>query len=214
MSDRVRETKITYMKKIFMKQIHSSDIAIMDASNITNGNELQIVQNVDGLVTKLNNTALAVYGADCCMIAFWDHQTIGVCHAGWRGLVTGVIENMLNHFDREQLVCHIAPFYHSFEIKKDDCYQKVLEKFGNHYFECDVEKIIFHFKRAILSLFEKVYVSIDNRSTFHHYPTLASWRASNLKGNGTQNRLVVWRNDHGQVFHKLFPPAEKIILTD
>ena len=49
----------------------------------------------DGLVTNLPDLTLAILTADCAPIFFIDHKAaiIGACHAGWRGAVSGVIEN-------------------------------------------------------------------------------------------------------------------------
>lgn len=48
----------------------------------------------DGLVTGAAGVALMVLGADCLPILLWraDGARVGACHAGWRGLVAGVVE--------------------------------------------------------------------------------------------------------------------------
>jgi copper oxidase (laccase) domain-containing protein len=117
----------------------------MDA-NITEDPDIQWVQNADGLITEKKNIALGAYGADCCIIAFWDEKNIGICHAGWRGFLNGILEQMLKHFETEKVACHIGPFLHSFEIQRDSCYESIVQKYGNKYFEYTSGKIIFHFK--------------------------------------------------------------------
>lgn len=53
-----------------------------------------LVPGVDGLVTKEKNLFLSVTVADCLPVFFYDPVThvIGIAHAGWRGIVDGVIE--------------------------------------------------------------------------------------------------------------------------
>ncbi|CAN0505653.1 unnamed protein product, partial [Phaeothamnion confervicola] len=48
----------------------------------------------DVLVTQEPDTPLMVLGADCLPVILWrrDHPALGVAHAGWRGLVGGVLE--------------------------------------------------------------------------------------------------------------------------
>jgi YfiH family protein len=51
----------------------------------------------DGLVTNMPNIALAVLAADCTPVLFVDPgaRIIGAAHAGWKGAITGVIENTI-----------------------------------------------------------------------------------------------------------------------
>jgi len=48
----------------------------------------------DGLVTGATGAPLAVLGADCLPVLMWRRDTpvVGAAHAGWRGLVAGVLE--------------------------------------------------------------------------------------------------------------------------
>lgn len=52
----------------------------------------------DAMVTKVKNIALGVLTADCVPILFADIRAgvVGAAHAGWRGAVSGVIENTLD----------------------------------------------------------------------------------------------------------------------
>jgi YfiH family protein len=51
----------------------------------------------DAIVTTQRGLALGILSADCAPILFADPQAgvIGAAHAGWRGAVSGVIENTL-----------------------------------------------------------------------------------------------------------------------
>ena len=48
----------------------------------------------DGLVTEAPGLALVVLGADCLPVLLWrvDRPAVAAVHAGWRGLVGGVLE--------------------------------------------------------------------------------------------------------------------------
>ncbi len=50
----------------------------------------------DGLVTTTAGRAVVAFGADCLpvVVARRDGSAVGVCHAGWRGLVDGVVEEL------------------------------------------------------------------------------------------------------------------------
>lgn len=56
-----------------------------------------IISGTDALITKEKNVFLFVTVADCLPVFFYDpfEKVIGIAHAGWRGIVSGVIEKMI-----------------------------------------------------------------------------------------------------------------------
>ena len=52
----------------------------------------------DALVSNDSNCILGITTADCLPIIFYDNNenNIGICHAGWKGLTKGIIENTIN----------------------------------------------------------------------------------------------------------------------
>jgi len=71
-------------------QTHSNNIV-----EIKTGNE--DLQNCDGVFTfNKNDFSLGIQTADCAAICFYDNKKYGIIHAGWRGLVNGIIEKCLN----------------------------------------------------------------------------------------------------------------------
>ena len=52
----------------------------------------------DAAFTVEANVALAVLTADCLPIVIWGERELAVCHAGWRGLVDGVVTNTVARF--------------------------------------------------------------------------------------------------------------------
>lgn len=53
--------------------------------------------NIDGLITKEKETALATFYADCVPLLFLDpvHQAIGLAHSGWKGTVGRMGKHMV-----------------------------------------------------------------------------------------------------------------------
>lgn len=70
-------------------QVHSPDVLVVDETYA--GERPQ----VDAMVTKAAGVALGVLAADCGPILFADGENgvIGAAHAGWKGALTGVLEN-------------------------------------------------------------------------------------------------------------------------
>ena len=157
-------------------QIHGDNIV-----EIITGEE--DIHNCDALITKDKKFSLGIRTADCASICFSNGEKISIAHIGWRGLCLGLIEKMLMEFNQENLYVFVGPFLYSFEIKKDFCFDKIQEKFGEKYFTYDGEKITFLFKDAIMSLLPQI-AEFDSRNTFKDI-TLPSFRR-----NKTSERLV------------------------
>jgi YfiH family protein len=71
----------------WLTQVHGSTVAVIDTPGGGAG------MAGDGAVSATPGVALAVLTADCAPVAFASPEgVVGVAHAGWRGLVAGVIE--------------------------------------------------------------------------------------------------------------------------
>jgi len=102
------------------RQTHSSNIV-----EIKTGNEN--LQNCDGIFTSnKNNFSLGIQTADCAAICFYDDKKYGIIHVGWRGLVDGIIEKMLDNFVNPKIF--VSPVLNEFKIQKDDCYKRIKNK--------------------------------------------------------------------------------------
>ncbi|MDP3985585.1 MAG: peptidoglycan editing factor PgeF [bacterium] len=69
-------------------QTHGATASVVDESY------LEGIPEADGLVTKDPNVFLSVTAADCMPVFFvdTDKKIVGIAHAGWRGLLRGVIQ--------------------------------------------------------------------------------------------------------------------------
>lgn len=177
----------TEVKIILPNESVSRDIII---PKLSHGNRIIEIKNrgenltdCDGVFTSNSGLVLGVTTADCAAICLTDGDRIGVVHAGWRGLSSGVVENMLANFDISRVQIYVSPFLHSFEIKKDFCYEAIAKKFGTEFFDEVAGEIIFRFKDALESILP-VGTVFDSRSTDPSFD-LPSYRR-----DGTEDRMI------------------------
>jgi len=95
---------------VTVHQVHSPDVATVTAPF-----EHERPQ-VDAMVTATPGLVLGVLSADCGPILFADpvHRVIGAAHAGWKGALTGVLENTIDAMialgaKRESIVATLGP---------------------------------------------------------------------------------------------------------
>lgn len=157
-------------KIIIPEQVHGNKIV-----EVVTGKE--DLSKTDGVYARFNDSGermlLGVKTADCAPVVFWDDEKYGVVHVGWRGLVDGMVENMLALTHKEELGIWVGPLLPVFEIQKDDCYMQIQQKFGLNFFIEKEERIYFQFKEALASLLPMA--EFDDRSTFEDL-SFASWR--------------------------------------
>ncbi len=56
------------------------------------------VASADAVVTDELNCPIGIMTADCLPVLFASQELVGAAHAGWRGLVAGVLERTLEEF--------------------------------------------------------------------------------------------------------------------
>lgn len=155
-------------------QTHSTNI-----KEIITGEE--DLNETDGLWTKNPEFTLGVKTADCAAIVCVGNKKYGIVHAGWKGLVNGIIEKMLEIFADEETKIWIGPLHPIFEIQKDSCYEMIEKKFGTEFFTTvpaqmggrGKETIYFDFISAIKSIIPNA--KYCGESTFSN-KKYASWR--------------------------------------
>ena len=78
----------------WLTQVHGAEVAEFSSSAATADHGGVCA---DAAVTAQTDIALCVVTADCVPIALWsDDGSIGIVHAGWRGLLAGVIERSVD----------------------------------------------------------------------------------------------------------------------
>ena len=114
-----------FSKEIFLvKQIHSNKFIFVDKkSQITSR-----TKSVDAIITNRINFPIAVLTADCVPVLIYDHKKniIAAIHAGWKGALNGIIDNVLKFMFKKgckpkNTTVAIGPCIskNSYEVKED-----------------------------------------------------------------------------------------------
>lgn len=76
---------------VFPKQVHGATVRIIERP------ELSFIHEADGLLTRQKRLLLGIVTADCVPILMYEpsSQIWGVMHAGYKGILAGVIETFL-----------------------------------------------------------------------------------------------------------------------
>lgn len=74
------------------RQVHGRDVLVIADDGDLPGADLAAVREADGAATALRRTPCVVLCADCVPVALVAAGGVAMVHAGWRGLVAGVLE--------------------------------------------------------------------------------------------------------------------------
>ena len=102
---------------IWVNQTHSS--ICVDAASI------KAIIDADATYTSKEGIVCGIMTADCLpvFVSKIDGTMVGVAHAGWKGLISGVIENLIKSFNSngEDLLVHFGPAISKkfFEVGED-----------------------------------------------------------------------------------------------
>ena len=91
-----------------LNQVHGADVAVLKPSML----DQEIT--ADAAVTTQTDLALSVHTADCLALLAHGDGVIGACHAGWRGMSAGIIENWVVKMGtlgakNEHIKVHVGP---------------------------------------------------------------------------------------------------------
>ena len=97
---------------ITLRQVHSANVIVVsDPSEVITNRP-----KADAMVTGLPNIALGILTADCApvLLAEPESSIIGAAHAGWKGALSGVIENTISEMQklgarRENIIACVGP---------------------------------------------------------------------------------------------------------
>jgi len=134
----------------YIDQIHSDKCLSFDASKCEG----------DALYTNKSNEVCAILTADCLPIFITDTlgQEVAVIHAGWKGILRGVIEKTLNSFNSKNLVAHFGP-----AISQDNF--KVGEEVRDQYIAKDssfTSSFKTHYGKYYLDLYSAAKLVLNN----------------------------------------------------
>ena len=106
----------------WLNQTHSN--ICIDASNVN-------VENADASITSRDGVVCAILTADCLPIFACNRRgtVVGVAHAGWKGIVDGIVESFVESFKDDELLFHFgaAISQEAFEVG-DDVYMQFINK--------------------------------------------------------------------------------------
>lgn len=83
----------------WLRQVHSSTVLEARSSCAGEG---------DGLVTRQPDLALSISTADCVPVVIATESAIGAAHAGWRGIVSGVVASTVESLAADGLAEAVA----------------------------------------------------------------------------------------------------------
>lgn len=96
---------------VTLHQVHSAEVA-----TVTEPFALDARPHVDAMVTDQPGLLLGILTADCVPVLFHDGsaQIIGAAHAGWKGAIGGVTDNVIAAMEklgasRDTISCAIGP---------------------------------------------------------------------------------------------------------
>ena len=109
--------------------MHGAEVVVVDAPGRHAG------AHADAAVTATKGCVLAVQVADCAPIALVGDGVIGVAHAGWRGLVAGVVPatvEVMRSLGAGDIGATVGPCIHAecYEFGADDL-EHVAERLGS-----------------------------------------------------------------------------------
>jgi len=111
---------------LWLKQVHGTVVSTPAKRSLSPGDPIE----ADAAITNQVNEVLAVMTADCLPIFFSNEEgnIVGLAHAGWRGLCSGVIENtvaellqLMPHSSANELIAWMGPAIgpDAFEVGED-----------------------------------------------------------------------------------------------
>lgn len=104
--NRNRQQLVDYAKlpamPAWQKQVHGTQVQIIGKTKLS---------EADACYSRQVGQVCAIMTADCLPILLADQngQELAAVHAGWRGLLDGVIENTLRCFESKKIIAYLGP---------------------------------------------------------------------------------------------------------
>lgn len=106
----------------WLTQVHGSEVLDLDRDDAARRALPRGAGAADGAVTMRSGVVCAVLTADCLPVAFCDREgrRIGIAHAGWRGLLAGILPKAVAAMRAEpdELLAWLGPAIgpHAYEV--------------------------------------------------------------------------------------------------
>ena len=181
-----------------MNQTHSNKVVVINEKN----KNIQRI-NSDALITKLKNIAISVLTADCVPILVYEevNQIIACIHAGWKGAISGIIENTLNEIvtmsKNNKIYVAIGPCIgaKNYEVGKEFYGEFVKENKDNETFfsPCKENKFLFNLREYVnfkIKKFDIKYIENIDFDTFSEKENFFSFRRSKQIGEINYGRCI------------------------
>ncbi len=168
-----------------MHQTHSNKVIVISKNNKNSKNFYS-----DALITNIKGYALGVVTADCVPIILCDskNQLIGCIHAGWKGALSGIIENTIKKFkklnSKNKILASVGPCIgqKSYEVDMN-FYRKFIVKSKKneiYFLKKNNAKKLFNLRKYVNDKLLKFNVKVDNvkHDTFKEKDKFFSYRRS------------------------------------
>ncbi len=173
-------------KIVLINQIHSNKVFFIDKP-------FNQTLNGDGIISDRKDLILGVLTADCAPVVILGKNYFGIIHVGWKGALSGIIENALNFFfkkgeSEEDIFVDVGPHLkkNSFEVKND--FLVNLKKLGikkEKYISSIKKNLYFNFSSFIADKITNCGVhnfNISKIDTYQNYNDFYSFRYYHKKG--------------------------------
>ncbi len=181
-----RKMKVSNRKLILMHQTHSNKVV-----EIKRGSLNKKIRS-DATFTRIRGVALGVVTADCVPILIYEKKTntIACIHAGWKGAISGIIENTIGEIKKNnstiEIFASVGPCIGKKNYEVDHIFYKKflsLSKNNKIYFSNKNKlKKIFNIRKYVNDKLVKLKVKVDhvNYDTFSEKNNFFSYRRSQI----------------------------------
>lgn len=174
----------------WLTQVHGS--AVIEVGRPGEGSGAE----ADAAVTSVPGAPLAVQTADCAPVLLIGHGVVGAAHAGWRGLLDGVIDETLSVMGRrtaDPIRALIGPHISAaaYEFAADDL-DHLVERFGPSVAATSATG------RPALDLAEAVRVALGCRGVTEVEVvggctgSSSQWYSHRARGDRARQTSVIW----------------------
>tara|TARA_B100000579_G_scaffold437798_1_gene469086 strand:- start:692 stop:1459 length:768 start_codon:yes stop_codon:yes gene_type:complete len=184
-------------KLLLMYQTHSNKVII-----ITNKNKKLNKFKSDAIITQLTGYGLGVVTADCVPIVLYDKKNhiIGCIHAGWKGALSGIVENTIKTFKKislnNEIFAAVGPCIDkkSYEVDSN-FYKKFISRSKKnkiYFLKKNKNKKLFDLRGYVTNKLLKLNINVDhiNLDTFKQKSNFFSYRRSQKKGETDYGRCI------------------------